>query len=302
MDRIEAMSLLVAAVEAGSLSAAGRALGMPLPTVSRKISELESRIKTRLLLRTTRRLTLTDAGRAYFERCKQILGDIDEAERAAAGEYAAPKGQLVVTAPLIMGRLHVVPVVVDFLRAYPDVDVRLALGDRVIDLLESHVDLAVRVGELPDSSLIATRIGMIRQVICASPAYLAERGRPAEPHELAGHDCITFDGLTSATSWKFFPGTTSEIGVPIRSRLVVSTADAAIDAAVAGTGLARVLSYQITSNQAERLDLVLEEFEPKPSPVSLVYAGQGPLALKLRAFLDFAAPRLKERLVDPSAR
>lgn len=296
MDRIEAMSLFVAAVDTGSLSAAGRKFGMPLPTVSRKISELESHIKTRLLLRTTRRLTLTDAGRVYVDHCRRILNEITEAERIAAGEYAAPKGQLVITAPIVLGRLHVVPLVVDFLKTYPDVDVRIVLGDRVIDLQESHVDLAVRVGELPDSSLVATRVGMIRQVLCASPGYLDMRGRPATPEALRSHDCVTFEGLSAPANWNFVAAST-RIVVPVRSRLIVSTAEAAIDAAVAGAGLTRVLSYQIAREQAEgRLEVVLEAFEPKPWPVSFVYASPGQIPLKLRAFLDFATPRIKARL------
>ena len=293
MDRIEAMSVLLTAVETGSLSGAGRKLGMPLPTVSRKVSELESHLKTRLLHRSTRRLTLTDSGRAYVEACKRILGDVEEAERAAAGEYSAPKGDLVVTAPIVYGRLHVLPVVTEFLNAYPEVDVRLLLGDRMVNLFEDPVDLAVRVGELPDSSLIATRVGSMRQVACASPGYFAARGKPAHPGELAAHDCVTFEGLMSPGAWKFSSGKL-EVSVAIHSRLVVNTADAAIAAAIAGAGITRVLSYQIAAAvHAGALEIVLQEFEPPAWPVSLVYPSQGRLPLKLRAFLDFAVPRLR---------
>ena len=296
MDRLEAMSVLLAAVETGSLSAAGRKLEMPLPTVSRKVSELETHIGTRLLHRSTRRLTLTDAGQAYVDACKRILNDVDEAERAAAGEYTAPRGDMVVTAPIVFGRLHVVPVTTEFLKAYPEVDVRLVLGDRVIDLLDDRVDLAVRIGELPDSTLVATRIGSIRQVVCGSPTYFAERSKPKRPDQLSKHDCISFDPLTSAGTWKFPAGKTDE-SVAIHSRLVVNTAEAAIAAAIAGAGITRVLSYQIASAQKTgELDVVLNKFEPKPWPVSLVYAGQGRLPLKLRAFLDFSIPRLRARL------
>ena len=295
MDRIEAMSVLLAAVETGSLSAAGRMLGMPLPTVSRKVSELESHLKTRLLHRSTRRLTLTDSGRAYVEACKRILGDVEEAERAAAGEYSAPKGELVVTAPIVYGRIHVVPVAAEFLKAYPDVDVRLLLGDRTINLFEDPVDLAVRVGELPDSSLVATRIGSVRQVACASPGYFSARGKPAHPAELSAHNCVTFEGLMSPDSWKFSSGKL-DLSVAIHSRLVVNTADAAIAAAIAGAGITRVLSYQVADAvRAGTLEIVLQEFEPPAWPVSLVYPSQGRLPLKLRAFLDFAVPRLKAR-------
>ena len=296
MDRFESMSTLLAAVEGGSLSAASRKLGMPLATVSRKVSELEAHLRTRLINRTSRRLMLTDAGRSYVAACKRILEDIGEAERAAAGEYMAPRGDLTVTAPIVFGRLHVLPVAIEFLKAYPDIDIRVAFADRVVNLQEDDVDLAIRIGDLPDSSLVATRVGAIRRVVCGSPAYFAHRGTPKSPGELSTHDCITFDGLMSPDAWKFAVGK-SIVSVAIHSRLIVNTAEAAIDAAIAGIGITRVLSYQVASAlRAGTLALALRDFEPKPWPVSLVYAGQGLLPLKLRAFLDFAAPRLKARL------
>jgi DNA-binding transcriptional LysR family regulator len=298
MDRFESMSTLLAAVEGGSLSAASRKLGMPLATVSRKVSELEAHLRTRLINRTSRRLMLTDAGRSYVVACKRILEDIGEAERAAAGEYMAPRGDLTVTAPIVFGRLHVLPVVIEFLKAYPDIDIRVALADRVVNLREDDIDLAIRIGDLPDSSLVATRVGAIRRVVCGSPAYFAHRGTPKSPGELSTHDCITFDGLMSPDAWKFAVGK-SIVSVAIHSRLTVNTAEAAIDAAIAEVGITRVLSYQVASAlRAGTLALALREFEPKPWPVSLVYAGQGLLPLKLRAFLDFAAPRLKARLAQ----
>ncbi|TIP96083.1 MAG: LysR family transcriptional regulator [Mesorhizobium sp.] len=298
MDRLEAMSLFVAAVEAGSLSAAGRRFGIPLATVSRKVSDLERHLKTRLLNRSTRQLTLTDAGHAYLAACHRILDEVGEAERTAAGEYSAPTGELIITAPIVFGRLHVLPVVTGFLAAYPDVAIRLMLADRIAQLTEEHIDLAVRIGELPDSSLVATRIGSIRRVVCASPAYLAEHGTPETPNDLAAHNCVTFEGLTAPAAWTFAAGK-SDLTVPIRSRLRVNTAEAAIDAAIAGVGLTRVLSYQITAAvRSGTLRAVLQAFEPQPWPVSLVHAGQGLLPLKLRAFLDFAAPRLKKRLLQ----
>jgi DNA-binding transcriptional LysR family regulator len=271
---------------------------MPLATVSRKVSELEAHLRTRLINRTSRRLMLTDAGRSYVAACKRILEDIGEAERAAAGEYMAPRGDLTVTAPIVFGRLHVLPVAIEFLKAYPDIDIRVALADRVVNLQEDDIDLAIRIGDLPDSSLVATRVGSIRHVVCGSPAYFAQRGTPKSPGQLSTHDCITFDGLMSPDTWKFAVGK-STLSVAIHSRLIVNTAEAAIDAAIAGVGITRVLSYQVASAlRAGTLALALREFEPKPWPVSLVYAGQGLLPLKLRAFLDFAAPRLKARLAQ----
>ncbi|RWO77039.1 MAG: LysR family transcriptional regulator [Mesorhizobium sp.] len=298
MDRLEAMSLFVAAAEAGSLSAAGRSFGIPLATVSRKVSDLERYLKTRLLNRSTRQLTLTDTGHAYLAACRRILDEVGEAERTAAGEYSAPTGELIITAPIVFGRLHVLPVVTGFLAAYPDVTIRLMLADRITQLTEEHIDLAVRIGQLPDSSLVATRIGSIRRVVCASPAYLAEHGTPEAPKDLAAHNCVTFEGLTAPAAWTFATGKT-DLTVPIRSRLRVNTAEAAIDAAIAGIGLTRVLSYQIAAAvRSGTLRTVLEAFEPQPWPVSLVHAGNGLLPVKLRAFLDFAAPRLKKRLVQ----
>lgn len=296
MNRLDSMAVFVEVVEMGSLSAASRKLKMPLPTVSRKVSELESHIKTRLLNRSTRKLTLTDAGKTYLAACKRILEDVGEAERAASGEYSAPTGELIITAPIVFGRLHVVPITTEFLKAYPDVHVRLVLGDRSFNLLEDHIDLAVRIGELPDSNLIATRVGMIRQVVCASPEYFAKRGAPKRPQDLAKHDCITFAGLMSPDAWNF-KADRSDLTVPIRSRLVVNMAEAAIDAAIRDTGVTRVLSYQIEkAMQAGSLVVVLKKFEPAPVPVSLVYTGQRLLPLKLRAFLDFASPRLRAAL------
>jgi DNA-binding transcriptional LysR family regulator len=301
MDRLESMSILVAAVEAGSLSAAARRLGTPLATVSRKVSELEGHLKTRLLNRTSRRLTLTDAGQSYVAACRRILEQVDEAERAASGEFSAPRGELMVTAPIVFGRLHVLPVATEFLAAYPEIKVRLALADRVVNLMEDHVDVALRIGALPDSSLMATRIGVIRRVVCASPAYFAARGVPKTLADLAAHDCIGFDVLTTAEAWTF-KQERSEISVPISARLTVTTAEAVVDAAISGVGIARVLSYQAAQALRDgRLALALVDFEPEPWPVHLVYTGGRMLPLKLRAFLDFAAPRLKDRLAESGA-
>ena len=296
MDRFESMSVLVAAIEGGSLSAAGRRLGMPLATVSRKVSELESRLGTRLLVRSTRRLKLTDTGRHYVEACRRILEDVHEAERAASGEYTAPKGDLAITAPVVFGRMHVLPIVIEFLRDYPQIDIRMELADRVVSLFEERFDLAVRIGVLPDSSLVANPVGEIRRVVCASREYLATRGALRRPSDLAAHACITFAGLASPDSWTFSTRG-HDTAVAVHSRLVVSTAEAAIEAAIAGLGVARLLSYQVADAvRAGALITVLREFEPAPWPVSLVFGGQRLVPLKLRAFVDFAAPRLKADL------
>ncbi len=293
MDRFEAMGLLVTVAEAGSLSAAGRRLGVPLSSVSRKIADLEAHLGARLLTRAGRQASLTEEGRAYVVACKRILEDVQETERAAAGEYRTPRGELVVTAPIVFGRLHMLPVVVDFLAAFPEVDVRLALIDRRLQLVEDHVDLALRIGPLADSSLVAVKLGAMRRVVVASPAYLARRGTPQSPAELPDHDCIDAAGARPTSDWAF------DTRIAVRSRLDVNTAEAAIDAAIAGIGLARVLYYQAVAAVREgKLTLLLEDVEPEPWPVSLVHTGQGLLPLKLRAFIDFAAPALRKRLAS----
>jgi DNA-binding transcriptional LysR family regulator len=298
MDRLEAMSLLLQAAEAGSFSKASRDLRLPLATVSRKISELEAHLKASLLTRSQRGLVPTPAGRSFIDAAKTILELLSEAERAAAGEYTAPRGDLVVTAPIMFGRLHVVPVVTSFLSAYPDVAVGLVLTDRVAHFFEDHVDVALRIGALPDSSLTATRLGSVRRVVCASPAYIARYGCPATPDELVDHAAISFESVSAPGVWTFQSGGV-ELSAPLRSRLSVNTIDAAIDAALSGAGLARAMSYQIVEFVRQgKLAVLLEAFEPSPSPVHLVYHGQPRLPLKLRAFVDFVAPRLRQRLTE----
>ena len=298
MDRLLAMRVLSAVVDTGSFSAGSRKLGLPLATVSRRIAELEAYLGVRLVNRTSRRLDLTEAGHDYLAAARRILDDVAEAERIASGEYAAPRGELVVTAPLVFGRLHVLPVVVEFLKAYPDIDIRLVLNARNLSLAEDQVDLAIRIGELPDSGLVATRVGAISRIVCGSPAYLAARGRPSAPADLAGHDCVTFDSLMQADRWFFRQGN-SEIVAPVRSRFSVNTAEAAIDAAIAGIGFTRVLAYQAAASLAKgELEIVLAEFQPPPAPVSMVHTGGRLLPRKVRAFLDVAVPKLRATIAE----
>ncbi|MFZ2081427.1 MAG: LysR family transcriptional regulator [Xanthobacteraceae bacterium] len=303
MNRLDAMSVLVAVAESGSLSSASRNLGIPLPTVSRKLAELETHLGTRLFIRSTRKLALTDAGAAYLPACKRILEQIGDAERAASGEYLSPRGDLVVTAPIVFGRLHVLPVINEFLATYPEIDVRLVLSDRNVHLIDDRVDLAVRIGALQDSSMIATRVASVRRVVCASPAFLARvGGAPKVPADLSKLACITFNSLTSSATWSFVAlGSRTETAVSIHSRLSVNTAEAAIDAAVAGVGLTRVLSYQAAKAVAEsKLKIVLAKYEPDALPVNLVHLGPGLLPFKTRAFLDFVAARLRKRATKAS--
>ena len=295
MDRLEAMTILVAVVDKGGFTAAARALGLPLPTVSRKLAELESHLGTRLLNRSTRRIALTDAGHDYLSACKRILEEIGDAERKVAGEYVAPKGQLVISAPIVFGRLHVVPVIGEFLAKYPDIDIRTLLSDRNAHLLDDDIDLAVRIGRLRDSSMVAMQVGVVRQITCGSPNYFVANGVPKAPRDLQKLSVITFEALNSGTSWSY-GGKKGEV-LAIRSRLSVNTAEAAIDAAIAGVGVTRVLSYQAAQAVADgKLQVVLSSFEPAPVPVSIIYANQKVLPLKMRSFIDFAAPRLRARL------
>ena len=297
MDRLEAMSILVAAAESGSFSAASRKLHMPLPTVSRKVAELEAHLNARLLVRSTRKLTLTDAGAAYLAACKQILEQVSEAESAAAGEYSTPRGELVATAPVVFGRLHVLPIVSDFLAAFPEITVRLVLADRNLHLLDEHIDVALRIGKLPDSSMVAIEVGTVGRVVCASPHYLSQAGEPKTPADLARFSCIVSDALPSGFLWNFASAHSPQQTVPVHARLSVNTVEAAIDAAVAGVGLTNVLSYQAAGAVSEgKLKRVLRDFEPEPVPVSVMHAGQGKLPLKTRSFIDFTVPRLRAAL------
>ena len=292
MDRFEAMRTLIAAVDRGSLSAASRAIDVPLPTVSRRVSDLEAHLGTQLLVRTSRKLILTEAGTAYVASVRRVLDELGEAERVASGEYRAPRGELLVTAPIMFGKLHVAPIVHEFLGVYPDVTVRLVLADNMVDLIENHVDVALRIGHLPDSSLIAKRVGHIRWVICASPDYLERRGSPITPAALADHDCIAFEGLQTYRSWPFGVGGNATV-VTIHPRFSVNTADAVIAGAVAGLGCARIMSYQAARTVADGgLTPILERYAPLETPVHLVHAAQPLQPLKQRAFMEFVAPRL----------
>ena len=298
MDRLDAMSVFLTIIDAGSFSAASRRLGMPLATVSRKVAELEAHLKTELLKMPARQLVLTEAGQSYFSTCKRIIEQVDEAERDVSGEYRIPKGNLVVTAPMPLGHLHLLPIALEFLAAYPEIHLRLLLNDRVVNLLEENVDAAIRIGDLQDSSMIATRIGSIRHVVCASPAYFATHGRPERPEDLCDHECITVDNFASSRGWKFASGK-EEIVVPVRSRLDVNTSEAGIVAAISGVGITRVMSYKMEeARRAGQLEIVLEAFEPTPWPVNLLYPARRLVPLKLRTFVDWSIPRLKMRLAQ----
>ena len=284
MDRFEAMKTLVAVVDHRSLSAAGRSLRVPVTSISRRITDLEAQLGTRLLLRTTRRLTLTDAGIAYVAAARRIVGEVEDAEREVAGELQAPKGELLVTAPVLFGRLHVLPVVSEFLAQFAEINVRLLLQDRNLHLVDDGVDMAVRIGRLPDSTLVATRVGSMRTVVCASPRLIAAHGEPRVAEDLQRFPWVAVDTSMPIAAWK----------VPVAPRLTVSTAEAAADAAVRGVGATRLLHYQVAEKvNCGALRIVLEDLEPEPLPIHLVHPDRGYMPLKLRRFIDFAGPRLR---------
>jgi DNA-binding transcriptional LysR family regulator len=290
------MTILVAAVDTGSLSAASRSLRMPLATVSRRVAELEQQLKIRLLHRGNRKVVLTDAGRDYVASCRRLLEEIAEVERTASGEYRAPQGELTISMTAVLGRTYVLPIITDFLRAYPDIRMHLQLTDRMVSLLEEHVDVAVRIGELPDSGMVATRVGLTRQVTCASPRYLKVRGRPRKPDDLTSHDCVAYETFTTGSRWEFRIGSDPHM-VEVPHRLVVNSGEAAVIAAANGSGIARVFSHTIDALGKQRaLVELLEAYEPPPVPVNVVYHGERQVPLKLRAFLDFVVPRLRKRL------
>lgn len=293
MDRLEAMSILLAVVDAGSLSAGARQLKAPLATVSRKVAELERHLGAPLVIRTRRGLSLTEEGRAYVAASRRILDDVETAERDVSGDGLGPRGTLHVTAPIVFGERHVLPQTLAFMQAQPEITVRLALVDQQVSLSEDHVDVAVRIGHLLDSALIATRVGSVRRVVCASPDYLARRGVPAQPSDLAHHDGISFQGFATAPEWRYRRDSAAFTVEP-RPRLSVNTTDAAIQAAVAGIGILRVLSYQVADqlSSGELVEL-LPDFAPDPLPVHALHRPLDPLPSKIRAFLDWVVPRLR---------
>jgi DNA-binding transcriptional LysR family regulator len=294
------MTVFVAVAEAGSFAGAARALGVSAATATRGVAELERRLGSLLVVRDTRRLRLTEAGAGFAAEARRLLQELREAEESAAGVHAAPRGRLTLTAPQVFGDLHVVPAMTAYLEAHPDVEIRALLVDRVVALLDEGVDVAVRIGELPDSSLTAVPLGEIRRVVVASPDYLARRGAPAHPDELARHATISAYALPQGPDWPFrVDGRTHEVAP--RARLTINSFRAAIHAAATGAGLTQVASYQVAEAVAAgRLRPVLEDFEVAPIPVHLLHAEGRRGSAKVRSFVDFCAPRLRAALAGPA--
>jgi DNA-binding transcriptional LysR family regulator len=288
MDRIDAMTAFVTVADLRGFAPAARKMGLSASNVTRLIAGLEERVGARLLQRTTRSVTLTDVGARYLVRARSILADIEEAEGAAQAERALPRGRLVVTAPVGFGRLHVAPLMSDYLQRYPEVSGELRLTDRMINLVEDGVDAAIRIGHLADSSLVARGLGSMRRIVVASPAYLAQRGEPQTPDDIAGHDTIEFGYAAAPPEWRF-AGDGLDIRVVHSPRFTSNISDAAIWHAERGGGLTNVLAYQAADAVAAgRLRIVLAKYEPPAMPIHIVYPTSRLLSAKVRTFIDLA--------------
>jgi DNA-binding transcriptional LysR family regulator len=291
MDRLDAMTAFVKAAEAGSLSAAARALGLSLPSVSRQIKALEQHLGNRLLQRSTRRLALTESGRGYFERAKRILGEVDEAERAFSSEGATPSGRLHVSAPALIGRLHVASLLPQFLAQHLQVSVDLTFTERPVDLIEESIDLALRIGPLAQSRLVARKLGHVHLVVCGAPDYLARCGTPRRPEDLAAHDCLVFAAVPEGADWHF-QRCARKLTLRVPARLKANALDPLVETALGGTGLVRAPCWQVADSiAARRLIRVLAECERPAAPIHALFPPGRPLPAKVRAFVDFLVAR-----------
>jgi DNA-binding transcriptional LysR family regulator len=293
MDRLQAMTTFVAVVDSGGFASAARKLNQSPPVVTRAVAELEDRLGLRLLTRTTRVVRVTDAGARFAEDCRRILADIEEAETAATGTHAAPRGTLTITAPVLFGQLHVTPILVSYLQQFPEVEAQCVFVDRMVNVVEEGIDVAVRIGELPDSSLQAIRVGRVRRVLVAAPAYLAAHGTPQRPDDLAAHTTVLAAGVSPVSEWRF-----SDAGKPLMQRLQprlrTTTNDSALAAALAGLGITRLLSYQVAAQvRSGALRVVLPDFETAPLPVHVVHHEGRRATQKVRAFVELAVQQLR---------
>ncbi len=301
MDRLRAMEVFVAVADAGSFARAGERLRISPPAVTRAVSALEERLGARLFNRTTRSLNLTEAGERFLESSRRLLAELEEAERDAVGEAAVPQGHLTITASMTFGRMALSRIVEEFLSAHPRISASVMLVDRVVNLIEEGIDVAIRIGDLPDSSLVARRVGEVQRVMVASPGYLKKRGAPEHPSELKMHSVIAFTGLMANREWRFVEG--GKAGqVSLRPRLEINDAATAINAAQSGEGITTVLCYMVGEKiRSGELVPVLEPYWLAPAPVQIVYPHSRLLAANVRAFVDFATPRLSKRLQAFSA-
>jgi DNA-binding transcriptional LysR family regulator len=293
MDRFHLITVFVAVVDAGGFAGAARKLAISPPAVTRAINDLEAHLGVRLLTRTTRVVRLTDAGARYVEDCRRILAELDEAAESVSGLHSAPRGKLTLTAPVLFGAKFVTPIVTEYLTRYPDVTAACWFLDRIVNMMEEGVDVAVRIGELPDSSMQAIKVGQVRRVICASPAYLAEHGIPHTPDDLHQHRLISAAGVSPAPEWRLVQDGEPRV-IKFQARMTTTSNDSAVAAAAGGFGLTRLLSYQVAEHLREgTLQTVLSEFEPAPLPVHVVHREGRQASQKVRSFLDLAIERLR---------
>jgi DNA-binding transcriptional LysR family regulator len=293
MDRFQALGVFVEVADSGSFAAAARSLSMSPPAVTRAIAGLEDRLGTRLFVRTTRSVRLTESGTRFLTDARRLIADLAEAEAAAVGIHQAPRGDLRITAPALFGRLNIAPLIGDFLDEYPNVTCQALFLDRVVNMMDEGQDVAIRIGELPDSSLVATRIGAVRQTVFAAPDYLATHGTPLHPTDLTTHRIIHPLAVNSAPEWHFRDDS-KPITIRFDAPLRMNTNDAVIDMALSGWGISRLLSYQIAAYVGDgRLVPLLEEFEPPALPVHILHVEGRMVSAKVRAFVDFAAARLR---------
>lgn len=296
MDKFQSMHAFVQIAEHGSLTAAAEAIGKSLPTVVRILASLEESLQVRLFNRTTRRIALTEEGRLYLEQCRKILADVREAERALGRHQSEPSGMITVTAPVRFGEMHVAPAVAGFLERYPRTQVNMLLLDRVVDLLEEGIDIAVRIAHLVDSSLIARPLGSIRQVVCATPALLERLGEPKHPQALAELPCVRFTGISPGSGWEF-QDSDGPLVVPVKGALTCNQVGASVSACAASVGFGRFFCYQVMPLVRDgRLVMVLREFEPPPTPLSLVYPHTRLLSSRVRAMVDWLVEGIGQSL------
>jgi len=297
MDRFQEMQVFLTVAEEQGFAAAARRLNMSPPSVTRAVAALEERIGSLLLTRTTRSVHITEAGQRYAEDCRRILAELEEAEESAAGSHAVPRGQLNITAPVLFGELFVTPLIVDFLEQHPAVQIRALLVDRVVSMIDEGVDVALRIGNLQDSGLNAIRVGEVRRVVCGSPVFLNAHGRPSHPQQLQEMQVVASASSPLLSNWQF-EDTGTPLNVRLQPRLIVTANQAAINATCLGWGLTRVLSYQVAAKVARgELEIILQDYEPPPLPVHVVYQGGRKVAAKVRAFVDCCEQRLGQ---DPA--
>ena len=289
MDRLHLMTVYIAVAEEQSFAAAARRLALSAPAVTRAVAALEENLGVKLLNRTTRYVRATEAGLRYLDDARRILVQVQAADAAAAGINSEPRGHLAITAPVMFGRLFVMPGIVDYLQRFPDTQVDALFLDRVVNLLEEGLDVGIRIGELADSSMRALLVGKVRHIVCASPSYLKQHGIPQSPNDLTAHTIISSSAAQSQTDWRF-----NNVNVHIEPRLTVTSNDAAIAAVKAGLGVTRLLSYQVAEDLAAgELKILLESYEPDPIPVSIVHRQGRFASAKVRAFIDLMAQRLR---------